>query len=156
MANSKWIQFIRSFAKANNMTFGCALSDPECSRQYREENNIQKNRKTVKTKSNSYDEHAFDLERLSSKSSRKSSRKSSSLFSVESFDNYLARIKTKSPPKSKSNTKAKTQRQRIKEIANHLNIDINVNEIPDSELKNVRNRLGKMMVNPKHNPYIKK
>jgi hypothetical protein len=111
MANSKWIQFIRSFAKANNMTFGCALSDPECSRQYRQQNNIQKHRKTVKSKS---------------------------------------------PQKNQSNTKTKTQRQRIREIANNLNIDINVNEIPDSELKNVRNRLGKMMVNPKHNPYIKK
>jgi small-conductance mechanosensitive channel len=155
MANSKWIQFIRTFAKANNMTFGCALSDPECSRQYRQQNNIQKNRKTVKNKSNIYDEHAFDLERLSSKSSRKSLRKSSKS-SIESLYNYLARIKTNSPPKSQSNTKTKTQRQRIKEIANNLNIDINVNEIPDSELKNVRNRLGKIMVNPKHNPYIKK
>ena len=129
MANSKWIQFIRSFAKANNMTFGCALSHPECSRQYREQNNIQKNRKTVKNSSNSYNKYN------------------------KSETNRLSR---KSPQKSQSNTKTKTQRQRIREIANDLNIDINVSEIPDSELKNVRNRLGKMMVNPEFNPYIKR
>jgi hypothetical protein len=70
------------------------------------------------------------------------------------LDHYLARIKTQSP--RQSNTKLKTQRQRIRKIANDLNIDINVSEIPDSELKNVRNRLGKMMVNPEYNPYIKR
>jgi hypothetical protein len=129
MANSKWIQFIRSFAKANNMTFGCALSHPECSRQYRQQNNIQKTRKNVKSLSNSYNKYnKLETNRLS----------------------------RKSPQKSQSNTKTKTQRQRIREIANDLNIDINVSEIPDSELKNVRNRLGKMMVNPEFNPYIKR
>ena len=129
MANTKWIQFIRNFAKANNMTFGCALSHPECSRQYRQQNNIQKTRKNVKSLSNSYNKYN------------------------KSETNRLSR---KSPQKSQSNTKTKTQRQRIREIANDLNIDINVSEIPDSELKNVRNRLGKMMVNPEFNPYIKR
>ena len=119
MANSKWIQFIRSFAKANNMTFGCALSHPECSRQYKQQNNIQKNRKTVKN-------NELDMNRLSSKSSRKSSKKSSRKSSIESLGHYLARIKTQSPRQSK----LKTQRQRIRKIANDLNIDINVSEIP--------------------------
>lgn len=32
---SAWIQHIRDFAKANNKSYGCALSDPECSRTYR-------------------------------------------------------------------------------------------------------------------------
>jgi hypothetical protein len=37
---SKWIEHIRDFAKRNNLTYGCALSDPKCSEEYR--NKFQK------------------------------------------------------------------------------------------------------------------
>jgi uncharacterized membrane-anchored protein YjiN (DUF445 family) len=32
---SAWIEHIRDFAKQKKLSFGCALSDPECSRTYR-------------------------------------------------------------------------------------------------------------------------
>lgn len=32
---SKWVEHIRDFAKRNNLTYGCALSDPKCSEEYR-------------------------------------------------------------------------------------------------------------------------
>jgi len=32
---SVWVQHIKDFASANNLSYGCALSDPECSRTYR-------------------------------------------------------------------------------------------------------------------------
>jgi len=31
---SKWIEHIKSWAKQNNKSFGCALSDPQCSEDY--------------------------------------------------------------------------------------------------------------------------
>lgn len=33
---SVWVQHIKDFAAANNLSYGCALSDTECSRTYRE------------------------------------------------------------------------------------------------------------------------
>ena len=33
---SKWIDFVKEFAAKNNLTYGCALSDPRCSALYRE------------------------------------------------------------------------------------------------------------------------
>jgi len=32
---SAWVEHIRDFAKRNNLTYGCALSDPKCSEEYR-------------------------------------------------------------------------------------------------------------------------
>lgn len=32
---TRWTDWIRKFASDNNMTYGCALSDPECSKTYR-------------------------------------------------------------------------------------------------------------------------
>ena len=31
---SKWIQHIKTWAKQNNKSFGCALSDPNCAEDY--------------------------------------------------------------------------------------------------------------------------
>lgn len=36
---SKWIEHIKEFAKKTNKSFGCALSDPECSASYRRKKN---------------------------------------------------------------------------------------------------------------------
>ena len=33
MANS-WVEHIKKFAKDNNITYGCALSDPRCKADY--------------------------------------------------------------------------------------------------------------------------
>ena len=35
---SKWTDFVKDFARRNNMTYGCALSDPACSKEYKEHN----------------------------------------------------------------------------------------------------------------------
>jgi hypothetical protein len=43
---SAWIQHIKDFAKEKNLSYGCALSDPECSRTYR----LKHPPKTKKTK----------------------------------------------------------------------------------------------------------
>lgn len=32
---SRWIEWIREYAKKTNKSYGCALSDPECSASYR-------------------------------------------------------------------------------------------------------------------------
>ena len=32
---SKWVEHIKDYAKRNNLTYGCALSDPKCSEEYR-------------------------------------------------------------------------------------------------------------------------
>ena len=32
---SRWIEFVREWAKKNNMTYSCALSQPQCSQEYR-------------------------------------------------------------------------------------------------------------------------
>lgn len=35
---SKWTDFVKDFARRNNMTYGCALSNPDCSKEYRDKN----------------------------------------------------------------------------------------------------------------------
>ena len=35
---SKWTDFVKDFARRNNMTYGCALSNPACSSEYRDKN----------------------------------------------------------------------------------------------------------------------
>ena len=39
---SAWISFIKEFAKKNGVSYGCALSDPNCSKEYRESKGIAK------------------------------------------------------------------------------------------------------------------
>lgn len=53
---SKWIEHIRDFAKRNNLTYGCALSDPKCSEEYR--NKYPKPVKAVKGKQ---EEETFEI-----------------------------------------------------------------------------------------------
>jgi len=36
---SKWIEHIKSWAKQNNKSFGCALSDKRCSEDYQRDKN---------------------------------------------------------------------------------------------------------------------
>jgi hypothetical protein len=31
---SKWIEHVKAFAKANKMTYGCAMADPKCKMSY--------------------------------------------------------------------------------------------------------------------------
>lgn len=33
MANT-WIEWVKSYAKKKNLTYGCAMSDPECKKGY--------------------------------------------------------------------------------------------------------------------------
>lgn len=47
MAN-KWITFIKEYAKKNNLTYSCALSDPECIKAYRLENPKIEKKKVMK------------------------------------------------------------------------------------------------------------
>jgi len=35
---SKWTDFVKDFARRHNLTYGCALSDPACSKEYKEHN----------------------------------------------------------------------------------------------------------------------
>jgi len=39
---SRWIQWIKEFAKKTNKSYGCALSDPECSASYRRKYGVAK------------------------------------------------------------------------------------------------------------------
>ena len=39
---SRWIEWIRSFALKTNKSYGCALSDPECSASYRRKFGVAK------------------------------------------------------------------------------------------------------------------
>lgn len=39
---SRWIDFVKEFAKKKNITYGCALSMPECSQQYRKKYGVNK------------------------------------------------------------------------------------------------------------------
>jgi|Laugrespbdmm15dd_1035085.scaffolds.fasta_scaffold03869_3 hypothetical protein len=39
---TNWTDFVKSFAKANNTTYGCALSDPACSAGYRKKYGVKK------------------------------------------------------------------------------------------------------------------
>lgn len=32
---SKWVEFVKLYAKKNNKAYGCALSDPKCSEEYK-------------------------------------------------------------------------------------------------------------------------
>jgi hypothetical protein len=41
---TKWTEFVKQFAKKNSMSYGCAMSNPMCSKQYKE----MKNPTTVK------------------------------------------------------------------------------------------------------------
>lgn len=53
MKDTKWIIHIRNFAKENNITFGCALSNPKISQGYVKKEKIsKKTKKTKKTKQN--------------------------------------------------------------------------------------------------------
>jgi hypothetical protein len=42
---SAWISFIKEFAKKNGISYGCALSDPNCSKEYRESKGDAKGKK---------------------------------------------------------------------------------------------------------------
>ena len=39
---SRWIEFVREWAKKNNMTYSCALSQPKCSQEYRAKYGVSK------------------------------------------------------------------------------------------------------------------
>ena len=43
-----WIEHIKKFAKANNTTFGCALSNPKCKETYKKPSQIQTKQPTFK------------------------------------------------------------------------------------------------------------
>jgi len=43
-----WTEHIKDFAKRNNMTYGCALSDPKCSAEYKEKRPPKLNKKEQK------------------------------------------------------------------------------------------------------------
>jgi len=133
--NSSWIKFVKDYAKRNNLTYGCALSDPKTKHEYHllnevdHYNNVEKylknnksNKKSSPPMSNHYDDDQLDKDldfldltpesikypkkNITRKSTPKSSPKSSPLFSVESLDHYLERNKT--PPKSKSKSSSPT------------------------------------------------
>ena len=36
MSNNKWTEHVRSYAKQHGLSYGCALSDPNCSKSYKE------------------------------------------------------------------------------------------------------------------------
>lgn len=44
---SAWIQHIKEFAKEKGLSFGCALSDPDCSKTYRMKKEMKKNPITI-------------------------------------------------------------------------------------------------------------
>tara|TARA_R110002126_G_scaffold230314_1_gene375108 strand:- start:5260 stop:5616 length:357 start_codon:yes stop_codon:yes gene_type:complete len=43
-----WIEHIKKFAKANNTTFGCALSNPKCKETYKKPSQTQTKQPTFK------------------------------------------------------------------------------------------------------------
>lgn len=45
---SAWVEHIRDFAKRNNLTYGCALSDPNCSKEYHAKKPSKLNKKEKK------------------------------------------------------------------------------------------------------------
>lgn len=45
---SKWIEFIKQWAKDNNTTYGCAMSQPECKNDYHKKYNTPKYQKYMK------------------------------------------------------------------------------------------------------------
>ena len=39
---TKWTDFVKDYAKAKGLTYGCALSDPECSKTYKSKYGVSK------------------------------------------------------------------------------------------------------------------
>jgi hypothetical protein len=39
---TNWTEFVKKFAKDNNTTYGCALSNPDCSAEYRQKYGVKK------------------------------------------------------------------------------------------------------------------
>jgi hypothetical protein len=52
MAN-KWIEHIRTYAKSKNISYSCAVSDPECSKTYKEKQ--EKSKPEKKAEPNTYE-----------------------------------------------------------------------------------------------------
>lgn len=130
---SSWIKFVKDYAKRNNLTYACALSDQNSKNQYHllndvdHYNNVEKHLKKNKSRkiaspiSNNYEYDQLDndldflnltpqsikypKQNITRKSTPKSTPKSSPLFSVESLDDFLARNKTPSFAKSTPSSK---------------------------------------------------
>ena len=57
MSSNKWVDHIKAFAKQNGLSYGCALSDPNCSKTYKEKQNattktkVESSKPVAKTKS---------------------------------------------------------------------------------------------------------
>jgi hypothetical protein len=47
---SKWIEFVKEWSKDNNLTYGCAMSKPECKNAYHKKYDTQKYQKERKEK----------------------------------------------------------------------------------------------------------
>jgi hypothetical protein len=47
---SKWIEFVKKWAKDNNITYGCAMSKPECKNAYHKKYDTQKYQRERKEK----------------------------------------------------------------------------------------------------------
>lgn len=63
---SKWIDFVRQWAKENNTTYGCALSDPKMKEEYYKKNPVlSKEEKKAKKQA---EEEARDLRNFKSSS----------------------------------------------------------------------------------------
>jgi hypothetical protein len=75
---NKWITFVREWSNKNNMSYGCALSKPECSAEYRRKN----------------------PKKLTKKQQRERENKENEMMGMEDFDIKLKK-KTKSKKKEK-------------------------------------------------------
>lgn len=47
---SRWVEFVKEFARKNNLSYGCALSKPECSAEYRKKYGTPKRKSKAKAK----------------------------------------------------------------------------------------------------------
>jgi len=119
---TRWTDFVKSFAKENNITYGCALSDPDCSAGYKAKYGVKK---PLGKKKETESMMAEDINRVIAPPRKTPERK-------EKISSLKSSIKQKQ-------NKTKLQKQLVETIG-MMNEDINRNPVQDIAGNFVGNR----------------
>jgi hypothetical protein len=97
---NKWITFVREWSNRNNMSYGCALSKPECSAEYRRKNPKKPTKKQQRTRENEEKEmmgmEDFDVpEPIKIKKSKTKSKIKKKLVLIEEPEEPKQKLKKK-------------------------------------------------------------
>lgn len=131
---NRWIEFVKDFAKKNNLSYGCALSEPKLKEQYRAKYGSSKKISSKKER------ETMSMEDVNIKEIPKSE---SELMGAEDINVGLKKQKyTKAINKLRDrivNSKTKEELKKNSKILNQLNEKYSDGELTDEDETNFQN-----------------